>query len=84
MGHGLLMLLGEASERSGMDRYLKINTVKTRTMSLISQGTRWRGKLHNLRDERRVPLPTAYHQILREHAFFARALGLTSAFRAAE
>lgn len=82
MAQGLLTLLGEASERSGMDRYLKVNTVKTRTMSLISQGTRWWRKLHSLRDERRIPLLTAYDAILREHGFFARALGLTSDFQA--
>lgn len=84
MAQGLLTLLGEASERSGMDRYLKINTVKTRTMSLINQGTRWWRKLHNLRDERRIPLLTAYDELLREHGFFARALGLSSDFSAAK
>lgn len=82
MAQGLLTLLGEASERSGMDRYLKINTVKTRTMSLINQGTRWWRKLHTIRDERRIPLLTAYDEILREHGFFAVALGLKSDFSA--
>lgn len=84
MAQALLTLLGEASERSGMDRYLKVNTVKTRTMSLINQGTRWWRKLHTLRDERRIPLLTAYDQILRENNFFARVLGLTSDFQAAK
>jgi hypothetical protein len=53
-------------------------------MSLINQGTRWWRKLHNLRDERRIPLLTAYDEILREHGFFAQALGLTSDFQAAK
>lgn len=84
MAQGLLTLLGEASERSGMDRYLKINTVKTRTMSLVNQGMRWWRKLHNLRDERRIPLLTAYDEILRDHGFFAQALGIKSDFSAAK
>lgn len=84
MAQALLTLLGEASERSGVDRHLKVNTVKTRTMSLISQGTRWWRRLHDLRDDCRIPLLEAYDQILREHGFFARALGLTSEFQAAK
>jgi hypothetical protein len=34
----LLTLLGAAGEQLGLDRYLKVNTVKTRTHSLIRQG----------------------------------------------
>lgn len=41
VAHTLLTLLGAASEASGLDRYLKANTVKTRTMSLFNQGAYW-------------------------------------------
>ena len=34
----LLLLLGQAGERLGLDKYLKVNTVKTRTHSLFRQG----------------------------------------------
>jgi hypothetical protein len=71
MAQALLTLLGEASERSGVDRHLKVNTVKARTMSLLSQGTRWWRRLHDLRDDCRVPLLEAYDQILREHGFLS-------------
>lgn len=37
----LLTLLGAASEDTGMDRLLKVNTVKRRTHSLFRQGSYW-------------------------------------------
>ena len=37
----LLVLLGEAGERAGLDRLLKSNTVKHRTLSLYNQGCYW-------------------------------------------
>jgi hypothetical protein len=39
----LLTLLGAASEAAGLDRYLKVNTVKRRTHSLYRQGLYWTG-----------------------------------------
>ncbi|WP_437627976.1 IS4 family transposase [Sorangium sp. So ce1151] len=39
--HVLLTLLGEAGERAGLDRLLKTNTVKHRTLSLYNQGCYW-------------------------------------------
>jgi Transposase DDE domain len=41
IAHALLTLLGAASEEAGLDRYLKVNTVKRRTHSLYRQGLYW-------------------------------------------
>lgn len=40
VSRALLTLLGADSERSGLDAYLKVNTVKHRTHSLFRQGYR--------------------------------------------
>lgn len=71
MAHTLLTLLGAASEKAGLDRLLKVNTVKRRTHSLFRQGTYWYSRLPTLRDEWFRPLIHAFDQIVREHVFFA-------------
>lgn len=75
LAHALLTLLGAASERSGLDRYLKANTVKTRTHSLIRQGTHWYGRLPTMRDDWFERLMTAFDEILDEHAHMRQILG---------
>lgn len=47
MAHALLTLLGAASEATGMDAYLKANTVKRRTHSLFNQGAYWYQRVFN-------------------------------------
>jgi len=70
----LLTLLGAASEASGLDRTLKANTVKTRTMSLINQGLYWYSCLATMREEWFTRLMTAYESILQGHTFLAQVL----------
>jgi len=41
IAHALLTLLGAASEETGLDRTLKANTAKKRTLSLFRQGLYW-------------------------------------------
>lgn len=77
MAQALLTLLGAASERSGVNRALQSNTSTKRQYSLFRQGAIWYRMLPGLRDERRIPLLTAFDEILREHSFFSYALGLT-------
>jgi hypothetical protein len=76
IAQALLTLLGAASEASGLDRTLKTNTVKTRTMSLLNQGLAWyeRIRLGTLRQERAELLLNAYEKILREHKFLGQIL----------
>jgi hypothetical protein len=70
----LLTLLGVASEASGLDRTLKANTVKHRTMSLLNQGLYWYGCLATMRDEWFERLMTAYEDILQQHQTLAQIL----------
>jgi len=60
MAHALLTLLGEAGERAGMDRMLKVNTSKARQHSLYNQGSFWYDALPNMPVERLATLLAAY------------------------
>lgn len=73
---GLLTLLGAASEAAGLDRYLKVNTVKRRTHSLFRQGSYWYSALPNLREERLRPLMEAFGKIVSEHEVSREVLGV--------
>jgi hypothetical protein len=73
---GLLTLLGAASEASGLDRYLKANTVKKRTHSLFRQGTYWYAALPTMRDDRLVTLMDAFGKIVAEHQVSRELLGV--------
>jgi hypothetical protein len=72
----LLTLLGEAGERAGLDRLLKANTVKHRTLSLYNQGCYWYMAIPQMREERLVVLIKAYAEVLREHAFIREITGV--------
>ena len=76
VAHALLTLLGAAGEKAGLDRLLKANTSKRRTLSLYRQGCFWYDALPNMPDERLVPLMEAYDQILRDHEFFREIFGI--------
>jgi hypothetical protein len=76
MAYTMLTLLGAAGERAGLDRHLKVNTVKKRTLSLFNQGKYWYAALPNMRDERRTLLLDAYEQELREHVFTRELYGV--------
>lgn len=72
----LLTLLGAAGERCGLDRTLKANTSKKRTMSLFSQGCFWFQAINGMPEERLRPLMTAFGEIIAEHRAISRALGV--------
>jgi hypothetical protein len=74
IAHTLLTLLGAASEASGLDRTLKTNTVKHRTMSLFNQGVCWYRVLDTTREEWFQRLMAAYEEILHQHRFLAEIL----------
>ena len=71
----LMTLLGAAAEAAGLDRYLKVNTVKRRTHSLFRHGLYWYHAIPNTRREWLVPLMTEFDRILREHAVFNEIFG---------
>ena len=76
MAHTLLTLLGVASEESGLDRTLKTNTSKRRTLSLFNQGILWYEALGApaTRAEQLAQLLTAYEAVLRRHSALAQLL----------
>jgi hypothetical protein len=76
MGQAFLTLLGAASERSGLDKYLKVNTVKRRTHSLYRQGLYWYEAIPDMRRDWLVLLMKAFEEILREHAHLCEILGI--------
>jgi hypothetical protein len=76
MAHALLTLLGAASEATGMDAYLKANTVKRRTHSLFRQGSYWYECIPTMRDDWLRTLMTAFDKIVRDHAVFREAFGI--------
>jgi hypothetical protein len=76
MAHALLTLLGAASEATGMDAYLKANTVKRRTHSLFRQGCLWYRAIPNMRDDWLNTLMTAFDRIVRQHAVFREVFGI--------
>ena len=74
IAQALLTLLGEASERTGMDAYLKANTAKKRTHSLFRQGSYWYGCLPTMRDDWFDRLMPAFEKVLAEHAEMRQVL----------
>jgi hypothetical protein len=76
MAHALLTLIGAASEATGMDAYLKVNTVKRRTHSLYRQGCYGYSCLPNMREDWLRRLMEAFDRIVRQHAVFREAFGI--------
>ncbi len=76
IAHALLTLLGAASEEAGLDRYLKVNTVKRRTHSLYRQGLYWYDRIPTMREDWLRPLMIAFDRIVREHAVFREIFGI--------
>ena len=76
ISHALLTLLGAAGEACGLDRLLKANTVKTRTMSLFNQGCCYYRMLPNMAEERLRPLMKEFGDLVHGHATFSQTFGL--------
>jgi hypothetical protein len=71
----VLTLLGEAGERAGLDRILKTNTSKKRTLSLVRQGLRWYDLIPNMPEERLRILMSSLAEVVAEHEVFRGLLG---------
>lgn len=76
IAHALLTLLGAAGERCGLDRTLKTNTVKRRTLSLYRQGSFWYDAIPAMPDDRLVQLMSAYDECVREQEILREIFGL--------
>jgi hypothetical protein len=75
IAQALLTLLGAAGEECGMDRMLKVNTVKRRTQSLFSQGVDWYDAIPNMKPERLELLMATFDAGVRRHAIFREVFG---------
>jgi hypothetical protein len=64
----MLTLLGAAGEKLGMDKYVKVNTVKRRTLSLFRQGCHYYNKLPNMKLEESKKLIECFIDLLLDHA----------------
>lgn len=76
IAQALLTLLGAAGEACGLDRLMKSNTSKKRTLSLLNQGLILYAKIPNMSEERLVPLMKAFDESVRQHAIFRAVFGL--------
>jgi hypothetical protein len=72
----LLAILGAAGEAIGIDKYLKTNTVKRRTLSLLNQGLFHYAALPRMKEERAEALMAKFGELLREHRIFREVFGL--------
>lgn len=72
----LLTMLGEAGEQTGLDRLLKANTSKSRTLSLFRQGLRWYELIPTMKKDRLKILITQFHRVMREHTMCREVLGV--------
>jgi len=71
----LLTLLGAAGESLGMERYLKCNTVKTRTYSLFRQGCEYYQAIPMMPEDRLLPLMARFAELLSEQPVFREVFG---------
>lgn len=69
LAYMFIVTLGQAGEDAGLDRLLKVNTSKTRQLSLFNQGLRWLEMLDTMRDEWKQPLLEAFMRRIRAQDF---------------
>ncbi len=72
----LLTILGAAGEAIGIDKWLKTNTVKHRTISLLNQGLMHYAALPMMKVERAEALMAKFAEMLRAHLVFREVFGL--------
>lgn len=71
-----LTLLGKAGDSTGLERTIKANTVKTRSYSFWRQGCIYYALLPGMRESQLMPLMEKFAELLNEHTFCQRILGV--------
>jgi hypothetical protein len=71
----LLTMLGQAGEDLGLDRLLKTNTSKKRTLSLFRQGLMWYERIPTMPEIRLAALMTRFSELMIGDNFFGPVLG---------
>jgi hypothetical protein len=72
----LLTLLGQAGEAAGIDRVLKTNTSKKRTLSLFRQGLLWYERIPTMPEERLRTLMHHFGSLILDHRIYRLSLGM--------
>lgn len=72
----LLTLLGAAGEAIGLDKYLKVNTVKKRTLSLFRQGCILFGRIPKMFEDTAKKLLTEFERLISECQVMTEILGI--------
>jgi len=70
LSYVLLTLLGAAGESIGFDKFLKVNTVKTRTHSLIRQGIFYYDFFNSFKPQQQEELLQAFNALLAQQPFW--------------
>lgn len=76
IAQALLTLLGAAGEECGLDRLMKTNTSKKRTMSLLNQGINLYAAIPMMGDEKLALLMKTYDAVVRRHEIFRSVFGV--------
>lgn len=74
LSYVLLTVLGAAGERLGLDKYLKVNTVKTRTHSLIRQGEFYFHYFRNFNNKQQKDLIQQFDDLLQQQPQWQKLL----------
>lgn len=74
LAYVLFTLLGAAGEQLGFDRKLKVNTVKTRTHSLIRQGMFYYDFFRHFTEDEKNQLMTLFTSLLEQHGVWNEIL----------
>lgn len=72
----LLTILGAAGEQLGLDRWLKVNTVKRRTHSLFRQGQMYYALLPKMKEPHATQLAERFGRLVAEQRYCCEILGL--------
>lgn len=76
LAQALLTMLGAASEATGFDRYLKVNTSKKRTHSLLRQGQYWYSAIPTMPEHELRTLMEAFERIVSDQQLVRETFGL--------
>lgn len=71
----ILTFLGATCERIGLDKYLKINTSKKRTLSLFNQGAIIFNRIARMAKETLEKLLNSFYELMNEHKTLIDILG---------
>lgn len=72
----ILTLLGAVGEKLGMDRYVKVNTVKRRVLSLFRQGCHYYSRLMRTSSDKVKEFIRCFAELLLEHKNLQSILGV--------